>query len=604
MRITNKIIQNNSLTNMNANKLMEDRYNNQMSTGKKILRPSEDPVLAIRSLRLRTTFSEVIQYRDRNAEDADSWMTVTEDAIKTVSDIIEDMLEECNTGAVKYKQSSDRKTILDNLKQLKDEIYGTGDADYAGRGLFTGYRTATKLRFQEDTKLPYQITEKVDKYALDNITYIKMDNGKGNIGEINAGNYTDPDFTFADTDVSKETIHRLRLAYDKLDESVKPEITYWEGDSRIHNTPTSIPVVTVSKYGEVISEADGMPVIEDATQTPPVAVKADAYQYAQNRYKTQPVDTDGDGVDDAYERVQKMEDADGDGVPDTPVWETDAAGNQILDENGQPIPVYEMEVNTQPCAVFIPETGELILNDAAYNMLSATRDYSRTEGVNEGEITITYNKDDWRNGDLRPEHYFKCTEDPDGKKIEHNFSEDSEDQIISYDVGFNQELRVNTLASEVYTHAIGRDVQDIIDTLEQVQDVEAAITALTKVIENTETPDADKEKAQRNLEAANKTLTFLEEKLQVSFSQGGTRMQNHFDKATLALTEVGTRSKKLELVKERLSSQKTTFKDLIADNDQVDTAEAATNLSNAKLAYDASLMATGKITENTLLNFI
>ena len=81
-------------------------------------------------------------------------------------------------------------------------------------------------------------------------------------------------------------------------------------------------------------------------------------------------------------------------------------------------------------------------------------------------------------------------------------------------------------------------------------------------------------------------------------------MQNHFDKATLALTEVGTRSKKLELVKERLSSQKTTFKDLIADNDQVDTAEAATNLSNAKLAYDASLMATGKITENTLLNFI
>ena len=171
-------------------------------------------------------------------------------------------------------------------------------------------------------------------------------------------------------------------------------------------------------------------------------------------------------------------------------------------------------------------------------------------------------------------------------------------------MGFNQELRVNTLASEVYTHAIGRDVQDIIDTLEQVQDVEAAITALTKVIENTETPDADKEKAQRNLEAANKTLTFLEEKLQVSFSQGGTRMQNHFDKATLALTEVGTRSKKLELVKERLSSQKTTFKDLIADNDQVDTAEAATNLSNAKLAYDASLMATGKITENTLLNFI
>ena len=57
-------------------------------------------------------------------------------------------------------------------------------------------------------------------------------------------------------------------------------------------------------------------------------------------------------------------------------------------------------------------------------------------------------------------------------------------------------------------------------------------------------------------------------------------------------------------MKERLSSQKTSFKDLVTDNEQVDTAEAATNLSNAKLAYDGALMATGKITENSLLNFI
>ena len=87
MRITSKIIQNNALSNINNNKLMENKYQNQMSTGKKILRPSEDPVVAIRSLRLRTTLSEVTQYRDKNAEDADSWLTLTEDAINTVNGV-------------------------------------------------------------------------------------------------------------------------------------------------------------------------------------------------------------------------------------------------------------------------------------------------------------------------------------------------------------------------------------------------------------------------------------------------------------------------------------------------------------------------------------
>ena len=51
MRITNKIIQNNSLSNLNMNKILEDKYNTQMATGKKITRPSEDPVIAIRALR-------------------------------------------------------------------------------------------------------------------------------------------------------------------------------------------------------------------------------------------------------------------------------------------------------------------------------------------------------------------------------------------------------------------------------------------------------------------------------------------------------------------------------------------------------------------------
>ena len=349
----------------------------------------------------------------------------------------------------------------------------------------------------------------------------------------------------------------------------------------------SIPVVSISKYGEIISDEDGNPVM-DTTQTPPVPKRADPYLYAQS-----------EGV--------LLKDAAGNPIP-----ELDENGNPVTDANGNPV------FQKGPCAVYIPETGELILNDKAYDVLSATRDYSQTKDVDESQIFITYNKSSWDSGDLRPEHYFACTKNPgQPDEILHNIKKTTdaagnevldyvgpEDQIISYDVGFNQELRVNTLASEVYTHAIGRDVEDVIATLEQVQDIEATIASLTDVLKDSSLTQADKDTAEKSLKAAEKALSLLEDKLQVSFGNGITRMNAHLKKSTLAMTAVGTRSSKLDLVKDRLSSQKTNFKDLITDNDQVDEAEAMTNLSQAKLAYDGALMATAKITENTLLNFI
>lgn len=534
MRITNKIMQNNSLSNINTNKILQDKLETQMASGKKINRPSDDPVIAIRALRLRTTLTEVTQYCDKNVEDADSWLKVTEDAIETVVDILEDMYEQCNSGSNKDLTTSNRQIILENIEALRDELYATGDADYAGRGLFTGYRTSTSLRFEEDTQKTYQITETFDKSMLDDITYVKMDNGKSSIGEINSGNYTNPDYAAIDTDVSQETVHRLRLSYDELDAGMKPTITYYSGDARMSSSVKTVNVKTISLYA---------------------------------------TDRSGNRMD-PYQAANKHTPADED------------------------------------YAVFIPETGELILNDTAYQHLSATRDYAASRDTDESLISVTYQKASWDKGDLRPEHYFKCIEDPQsaanpaGKNIEHNYDEDADDQIISYDVGFNQEIRVNTLANECYTHAIGRDVDDLVNLIGQINDVEASIAELKGVIEDTATSATDKATAEKSLAAAEKAQTFLNQKLQTSFENAITKMQKHMNKATLALTDVGTRSRKLELVQTRLASQKTNFKDLVADNEQADTAEVATDLASAKLAYDAALMATGKLADSTLMNYI
>ena len=93
MRVTNKIIQNNSVNNINLNKTLQDKLNTQMATEKKINRPSEDPVVAIRALRLRTNVSQVTQYYSKNIPDANSWLELTEDALGTTADVLTDMIE-------------------------------------------------------------------------------------------------------------------------------------------------------------------------------------------------------------------------------------------------------------------------------------------------------------------------------------------------------------------------------------------------------------------------------------------------------------------------------------------------------------------------------
>lgn len=47
---------------MQKNKVAYDKYLQQYTTQKKIQRPSDDPTIAVRALKYRTTISEIDQY--------------------------------------------------------------------------------------------------------------------------------------------------------------------------------------------------------------------------------------------------------------------------------------------------------------------------------------------------------------------------------------------------------------------------------------------------------------------------------------------------------------------------------------------------------------
>lgn len=496
---------------------MQDALNTQMSTQKKINRPSDDPVIAIRALRLRSDVTEITQYYAKNIPDAKSWLEVTEGALKNVSEVITDMVKQCTKGSNGDLTSDDRAIVLESLKALRDEVYSTGDADYAGRYVFTGYRTDTSLKFGEATNQQYSITEQLDSSKIKDITYVNTSDLSG----LNEANYDT--LTATEQTISSSQVHRIQLAYSSLDGET-PKLTDADGNALTYDGTNPIVVETAHSYDSPSPYA------------------------------------------------------------------------QIGDD-----------ANTNK-AIFIQETGELLLGENAYNQMMGIKDDPTTSDKNEGEIRITYEKTEWAKGDLRPEHYFACSTDSDDadKKIDYNqnyLTTGSEKQVMEYDVGFNQTIRVNSTADECFKHEVGRTTDDLIQSLEDVTTMEDVVATLKK-LQKSATDPADKEKIQAKLDAANKAYTMLKDKIQKLFEAGITSMQGYLDDTTLAITNCGTRSKKLTLIENRMQTQKTTFETLKSENEDADMTEVAIQLKSAELTYEAALMASGKVLKTTLLDFI
>ena len=224
MRITNSMIMNNAGGNINGTKVLVDKRNTQMTTQKKIKRPSEDPVIAVRSLRLQTTLNKVNQYYERNIPDAESWMDVTETALTNIKDIVTDMRTLANRGATETLTQDDRNTILSQMKALQQQVYNEGNADYAGRTVFTGYRTDKSLTFINDSdKVSYNITEPL---SADDMVKKRFYNNTVEVPnterEVNAA---DLDTQLQGMTIEKSEHFTLRLAYDDITKPQKLSYT-------------------------------------------------------------------------------------------------------------------------------------------------------------------------------------------------------------------------------------------------------------------------------------------------------------------------------------------------------------------------------------------
>ena len=505
MRITNKIMQDNSLYNINSNKVSQNKLSTQMSTQKKVNRPSDDPVVAIRSLRLRSSVSQISQYYEKNVPDAESWVKVTEDALSTVTEVVTDLVKQATKAANSDLKSDDLDIIIQNMEALEEEVYSTGNVDYAGRYVFTGYRTDTPLTFMKDEEVSYSITEQLTANNIDTVSYVEIES----LADVNGNNYNNyPDLE--ESSIFRTDVHRIRLAYSGCDANEAPTITFMENG--VEQTITA----TVANSFD----------------------KPNPYQQLAN------------GVSDV---------------------------------------------------IFSADTGELLISDTLYARMGLLMDDGTTD-TNEAEVRINYTKSDWKTGDLNPQHYFAC----EANGIQYNqeyLTGTAEKQVITYDVGYNQTIEVNTTADQVFTHDAKREVEDLRNGLTKIQNMEKIIANYESILEGTDNSD-DRDTIKKQLDAANKALGYLKDDLQKDLEHAITNFQNYLDVANLAVTDNGTVGSRLELIRTRLMSQQTTFETLKSENEDADMAEVAIKLQSASVTYDAALMSTSKIMQKSLLNYL
>lgn len=515
MRITNRMMTNSTLGNINKNKQNLTKLEEQYNTGKKIQRPSDDPIIAVRALKLRGNLTELNQYYEKNIPDARSWMEVTESSLQQITDLMTTIHTLCTQGAQDTLTANDRNSIMETLQEYKEQIYQEGNATYAGRYIFTGYKTDTSLAFLQNQKdVQYQITENLT--FAENVHSLERISGAYTMDDFEAG--TDMSETF-DAAPTMDEVYRIRLAYDKLDPA--------EGEQN----PTTPTLVYLDEDGE------------------------------EQELELNWVTTSGD-VDDAA-------------------------------LTGQSPDAYKPAEGT---VNYIAETGELILAADVYETLQ-----------NSAGIKVTYYKTEFEKGDLRPEHYFDCVTTPlddEGELMEEEQTiYTKEDQTIQYEVSFNQTLTVNTQGSDAITHALGREIDEIMQMIQNVGLTESKIEELEKKIAITTEPD-DLAALNRMKDQMSTELALRNSVMQKAFEESLDHISLYQDNVNTAIAELGSRCVRLDLTESRLSTQQDDFESLLSTNEDADMVDTIVRFNAQEVIYNASLSAASKVVQNTLMDFI
>jgi len=131
------------LLNLNRNLSNIDNLQNQMATGRRINKPSDDPVGISFSLRYRSEIQLNDQYL-RNVDSGISWLEYTDEMLDQVNSVFQRVREITVQGATGSNPQEALNIIASEVDQMYEQMVSIANSKFNGKYVFNGEMTDVK----------------------------------------------------------------------------------------------------------------------------------------------------------------------------------------------------------------------------------------------------------------------------------------------------------------------------------------------------------------------------------------------------------------------------------------------------------------------------
>jgi flagellar hook-associated protein 3 FlgL len=187
MRITDNMLFNNFLYNINKINTKSFKTNSQLSSGRRLLNLDTDPIALMKVLSIKDIKSRFSQYAN-NINSANSVLDTQDVALDNADNLLQkaDMLLIKGANDINSDTVS-RKAIAQELDAVKKEIINSANTIFEGKYLFAGLKTDTQPI--QNKPQAVAVTNKIISPSNQSVEVIAADNYK-DINQFSDGNYT------------------------------------------------------------------------------------------------------------------------------------------------------------------------------------------------------------------------------------------------------------------------------------------------------------------------------------------------------------------------------------------------------------------------------
>lgn len=137
-RVTQRMMTEQSLSGVQAGLSRLSAVQEQMSTGRRLNRPSDSPSDTATAMRLRSTHTETEQHV-RNGEDAQGWLGQVDSALQSMNNSVRRARELALTGANSGAAGqTSRDALAAEIDQIRESIIATANTTYLDRPVLGG----------------------------------------------------------------------------------------------------------------------------------------------------------------------------------------------------------------------------------------------------------------------------------------------------------------------------------------------------------------------------------------------------------------------------------------------------------------------------------